>query len=59
MAHHSGEFLVAYFAVAVKVGFADHLVNFLLAQILAERLHDLKVTKKNRMFRGLEAFPKI
>ena len=45
MAHHGGELLVAHFAVAVEVRLADHLVDLLLAQVLAQGRHHLNSFK--------------
>ena len=42
VAHHGGELLVADLSVAVQVRLADHLVDLLLAQVLAQRRHHLK-----------------
>ncbi len=39
--HHGGELLVADLAVAVQIGLPNHLVDFLLGQVLAQRRHDL------------------
>ena len=41
VAHHGGKLLVAHFAVAVEVRLADHLVDLLLAQVLAQGRHHL------------------
>ncbi len=39
--HHGGELLVADLAVPVQVGLPDHLVDLLLAEVLAQGAHDL------------------
>ena len=37
--HHGDEFFVVDLAVAVDIGFADHLVHFLVRQLLAQVGH--------------------
>lgn len=39
--HHRDEFLVVDLSVAVDVCFSDHLVDFLVRQLLAEVGHDV------------------
>ena len=51
VAHHGGELLVAHFAVAVEVRLADHLVNLLLTQVLAQGRHHLQVLNETILTR--------
>src|SRR5262245_8467207 len=59
--HHLHEFFVVHLAVTVNVGFADHLVNLLVGQLLAQISHhvsqfscrDKAVTCKEHKFKSI------